>query len=77
MGKVIYLGVREGDHVTAGKLLVKIESGEISAQAYQAQAAYNNARLQYNRIKSLYDEKASTRWRWTRRPWGSRPLRRG
>jgi RND family efflux transporter MFP subunit len=60
MGKVIYLGVREGDRVAAGKLLVKIESGEISAQAYQAQAAYNNARLQYNRIKGLYDEKAST-----------------
>jgi len=60
MGKVIYLGVREGDHVAAGKLLVKIESGEISAQAYQAQAAYNNARLQHNRIKGLYDEKAST-----------------
>jgi RND family efflux transporter MFP subunit len=61
MGKVVYLGVQEGDTVNAGKLLMKIESGEIAAQAYQAQAAYNNAKLQYDRIKTLYDEKASTR----------------
>ncbi len=61
MGKVSYLGVSEGDHVTQGKLLMKIESGEISAQAYQAQAAYTNAQLQYDRIKSLYDQNASTR----------------
>lgn len=60
MGKVSYLGVQEGDRVVQGRLLMKIESGEIAAQAYQAQAAYNNAKLQYNRIKTLYDEKAST-----------------
>jgi len=60
MGKVTYLGVQEGDHVSAGKLLIRIESGEIAAQAFQAQAAYNNAKLQYDRIKGLYDAKAST-----------------
>ncbi len=60
MGKVSYLGVQEGDHVAQGRLLMKIDSGEIAAQAYQAQAAYNNAKLQYNRIKTLYEEKAST-----------------
>jgi RND family efflux transporter MFP subunit len=60
MGKVSYLSVQEGDHVAQGKLLMKIDSGEIAAQAYQAQAAYNNAKLQYSRIKTLYDEKAST-----------------
>jgi RND family efflux transporter MFP subunit len=60
MGKVVALTVNEGDHVSQGKLLLKIESGEISAQAYQAQAAYNNAKLQYDRIKSLYTEKAAT-----------------
>ncbi|NTW61041.1 MAG: efflux RND transporter periplasmic adaptor subunit, partial [Nitrospirae bacterium] len=36
------------------------ESGEITAQVVQAQAAYNNAKLQYDRIKSLYDAQAST-----------------
>jgi RND family efflux transporter MFP subunit len=60
MGKVITLTVNEGDYVSQGKLLARIESGEISAQAYQAQAAYNNAKLQYDRIKSLFDEKAAT-----------------
>ena len=60
MGKVVALTVNEGDHVNQGKLLLRIESGEISAQVYQAQAAYNNAKLQYDRIKSLFDEKAAT-----------------
>lgn len=60
MGKVVVLTVNEGDYVSHGKLLVKIESGEISAQAYQAQAAYNNAKLQFDRIKSLFDEEAAT-----------------
>lgn len=60
MGRVSYLGVREGDRVTTGKLLMKIESGEIAAQVYQADSAYRNAKLHYNRIKTLFDEKAST-----------------
>ncbi len=60
MGKVVALTVNEGDYVSQGKLLLRIESGEISAQAYQAQAAYNNAKLQYERIKILFDEKAAT-----------------
>lgn len=60
MGKVVALTVNEGDQVHQGKLLLKIESGEITAQLYQAQAAYNNARLQYERIKSLFDEQAAT-----------------
>ncbi len=61
MGRVVALTVNEGDRVSQGKLLVRIESGEISAQLYQAQAAYNNAKLQYDRIESLFNEKAATR----------------
>jgi RND family efflux transporter MFP subunit len=61
MGKVISLTVQEGDRVAEGKLLMKIESGEISAQVIQAQAAYHNAKLQYERIRSLYDATASTK----------------
>ncbi len=60
MGRVAALTVNEGDHVTAGKLLMRIDSGEITAQAYQAQAAYNNAKLQYDRSKRLFDEQAAT-----------------
>ena len=61
MGRVVHLSVQEGNQVAAGKLLMKIDSGEITAQAIMAQATYNNARLQYDRIKSLYDASASTR----------------
>jgi RND family efflux transporter MFP subunit len=60
MGKVIALSVHEGDQVSEGALLLRIESGEIATQVIQAQAAYNNAKLQYHRIKSLFDAKAST-----------------
>ncbi|HLO27257.1 MAG TPA: efflux RND transporter periplasmic adaptor subunit, partial [Geobacteraceae bacterium] len=60
MGKVVELTVQEGDSVTPGMLLMKIESGEISAQAYQAQAAYNNAKLQFDRITSLFNQNAAT-----------------
>jgi RND family efflux transporter MFP subunit len=60
MGKVVELTVREGDYVTPGMLLMKIESGEISAQTYQAQAAYNNAKLQFDRIRGLFNENAAT-----------------
>ncbi|NTW60190.1 MAG: biotin/lipoyl-binding protein, partial [Nitrospirae bacterium] len=60
MGRVVALNVHEGDQVAEGRLLMKIESGEITAQVIQAQAAYNNAKLQYDRIKSLYDAQAST-----------------
>jgi RND family efflux transporter MFP subunit len=60
MGKVAELTVQEGSNVSAGQTLARIESGEISAQLYQAQAAFNNARLQYERIKSLFDAHAAT-----------------
>ncbi|HEY6010341.1 MAG TPA: efflux RND transporter periplasmic adaptor subunit, partial [Nitrospirota bacterium] len=60
MGRVVALSVQEGDQVHEGKFLMRIDSGEITAQAIQAQAAYNNAKLQYDRIRSLYDAKAST-----------------
>ena len=60
MGKVVSLTANEGDYVSQGKLLMKIESGEISAQTYQAQAGFNNAKLQFDRIKGLFDEKAAT-----------------
>lgn len=60
MGRVAFVGGQEGDQVAEGRVLLRIESGEITAQVVQAQAAYDNARLQYDRIKGLYDAKAST-----------------
>jgi RND family efflux transporter MFP subunit len=60
MGKVVAMTVNEGDQVEQGKLLIEIESGEITAQAYQARAAFNNAKLQFDRIKSLFNQQAAT-----------------
>lgn len=60
MGKVVELTVHEGDYVSPGTSLMRIESGEITAQVYQAQAAYNNAKLQFERIKSLFSQNAAT-----------------
>jgi RND family efflux transporter MFP subunit len=60
MGKVVELTVSEGDRVSRGTMLMKIESGEIAAQVYQAQAAYDNAKVHYERIKTLFDQQAST-----------------
>ena len=40
--------------------VLRCDSGEISAQSYQAQAAYNNAKLQFDRIKNLFTENAAT-----------------
>ena len=61
MGRVVALTVNEGDRVSPGKLLIRIESGEIAAQTYQTQAAYNNAKLHFDRIKTLFDEQAATK----------------
>jgi RND family efflux transporter MFP subunit len=60
MGRVTALSVQEGDYVAEGKLLMKIDSGEITAQTIQAQAAFKNAKLQYDRIKNLHTAQAST-----------------
>lgn len=60
MGRIVELNVREGDTIQQGQILMKIESGEIAAQAYQAQAAFINAKSQYDRIKRLFDDKAAT-----------------
>ena len=68
--------MNEGDYVSPGKLLIKIESGEITAQAYQAQAAYNNAKLHFDRIKTLFDEKAATRMEMDQATLGLNPRRR-
>jgi RND family efflux transporter MFP subunit len=77
MGKIIALTVHEGDYVSQGALLLRIESGEISAQVYQAQAAYNNAKLQYDRIKGLFDEKAATQMEMDQATLGSESAKAG
>jgi RND family efflux transporter MFP subunit len=60
MGTVADLTVQEGDFVSRGRLLLTVESGEISAQVHQARAAFHNAKAQFDRIKGLFDGNAAT-----------------
>jgi len=72
MGPVAAIKVKEGDRVTAGQLLIVIDSEDINNKVAAAEAAYQEA-LQalsaaeqnrilaentYSRFKNLYDEKA-------------------
>nr|CAA9261955.1 hypothetical protein AVDCRST_MAG63-2471 [uncultured Armatimonadetes bacterium] len=43
-GRILYLGVREGDRVTAGQVLVNIDPAEVQAEVLQRRAALAGAR---------------------------------
>ena len=68
MGTVTDVLVREGDHVAAGQVLVRIDARDLSARSAQAAASVaeadamqNDARVQANRIRGLYADSAATR----------------
>jgi RND family efflux transporter MFP subunit len=72
MGPVAAITVKEGDRVTAGQLLIVIDSEDISNKVTAAEAAYREAvqalsaaeqnrklaENTYSRFKNLFDEKA-------------------
>ncbi len=51
------LGVEEGDRVTAGQVLAKLDKEELELRMRQVQAGYNEAKSNYDRIKVLYENK--------------------
>ena len=68
MGAVTDVFVREGDHVTAGQVLVRIDARDLSAKSAQAaavvaeaEAVHNDAIVQANRMRALYADSAATR----------------
>jgi RND family efflux transporter MFP subunit len=68
MGNVVSVLVTEGDAVTAGQPLVRIDARELSARQAQisatitdAEAIRNNAAIQAERIRALYADSAATR----------------
>ena len=68
MGTVTDVLVREGDHVTTGQVLVRIDARELSAKSAQvtasiaeADAMHRDAIAQVNRIRVLYADSAATR----------------
>lgn len=68
MGQITYLPYETGNKVKKGELLIKINSGDISAKKKQvkaniaqAEAAFKNAEINYERIKSLYKKNSASK----------------
>lgn len=68
MGEISYFPFEAGAKVQKGQLLAKIKSADIGAKKQQvvsgiaqAQAAYNNVEINYNRIKDLYDKGSASK----------------
>nr|WP_319399418.1 efflux RND transporter periplasmic adaptor subunit [uncultured Carboxylicivirga sp.] len=67
MGQIEKVLVHEGDRVQKGQLLVALKSNDIIAKKSQveaniaaAKASFENAKTDYNRIKSLFESKSAT-----------------
>lgn len=67
MGFVDNIHVNVGQQVTKGQLLVSINNSDLSAKQAQAnagimeaQAAFNNAKKDYRRFQSLFDDNSAT-----------------
>jgi len=68
MGRVMEVRVREGDVVAAGAVLVRLDDRDLAARREQADAgvraadaAHNEARLQADRLRSLFEDSAAPR----------------
>lgn len=71
MGYVTLLGAEIGDKVQAGQTLIRIENNELPAQRAQAaaglaeaEAALKNVKLNYDRVKALWEKESVTRREW-------------
>ncbi len=51
-GRIVFLNVREGDHITKGQVLVRIDSWEVEADVNQAMAAVAEARYHLAQAKT-------------------------
>ena len=68
MGQVKRVSAEEGDRVSAGQVLIQLDSRDISSRVEQSQAGLDAAKSQltnasayYERIKKLYEEKSATK----------------
>lgn len=52
VGRVVYVGSREGDFVKAGQVLIRLDDSTIRAQVDQARAAYIQALTRYEQAKA-------------------------
>ncbi len=68
MGRITSLPVDIGSRVRAGEVVARINAGDLAAKRAQveagsaeANAAFENARNQYDRVKNLYEKQSASR----------------
>jgi HlyD family secretion protein len=64
-GKLVEANLEEGEHVSAGQIIARLDDSDYAAalhaavaQQQQAKAVFNDAALVYGRYKMLYEQKA-------------------
>lgn len=60
-GRISEMPVRLGQKVEAGALVARLEAAEVQARLEHAQAGLQLAEREWNRIKSLFEQQATTR----------------
>ena len=68
IGNITYMPFEEGTKISVGQSLIKIKStdleakkSQINANLAEAEAAFNNAEINYTRMKNLYEKKSATK----------------
>lgn len=56
--RIIAVKVKVGDYIEKGNLLIELDKVGATSQYYQAEAGYQNARKDLDRMQALYDEGA-------------------
>ncbi len=71
MGYITSMDLEIGDKVTAGQVIISIENNElpvkksqVRANISEAEAALNNVKINYDRIKTLWEQASVTKKEW-------------
>ena len=59
-GRVVWVGKNEGDKVTKGEAIIKVDTEALKAQLKEVEAGRKEALLRYNRVKNLFEGKHSS-----------------
>ncbi|NWF89753.1 MAG: efflux RND transporter periplasmic adaptor subunit [Ignavibacteriaceae bacterium] len=56
--RIVSVNAKVGDYIEKGKLLVELDKVGATSQYYQAEAGYQNAKKEFERMQALYSEGA-------------------
>jgi len=59
-GTVISLPFKEGEHIKTGQLIAKLDDTQLAAEVARTKALRDQSRVNYERIKTVVDQKAGT-----------------